>query len=208
MKRLILFLLLIPALCFGDMNPYIAGRTVSSGWAGFSDNFNRTDGALGANWSVTYGGVLIDTNIVHYTTKSASNSAVAVLATNPTLSSGMIEGDVNEEGSSYRRPGLVFWYTDTANYWFATIYGSGSENIQLIQVSSNTPTVIDSATFSINLVTTYDLRVVFADDGVDIYLDDTLRVEDTTARSNSGNIGIGFMGSSEQGWIDNFNATD
>ena len=117
---------------------------------------------------------------------------------------------VRAEGSASSQPGLVFWYTDTSNYWYACLDpdDAGGNDIELHQVASGSDTEIADAAFTAGVDTTYTLKVTFGAASVVVNVDSTDYI--THNDDLSGETGdIGIMQSragGDTGWNDDFAA--
>lgn len=183
--------------------------TLSAGFNSW-DSFDRADGnILGAlddgtyTWSETVGDLDIETNRAGLGTVG---TAVAVIGAN--RATGYVQSAVNAEGSASSQPGLVFWYTDVNNYWYACLDpddGSGND-IEVHQVASGTDTELAHAAFTAVVTTTYTLKVTFSATDVVVSVNGTNYVTHSGSfGANTGDLGIfQYRGGGTTGWNNDF----
>lgn len=175
-------------------------------FSGATDTFDRTDAdALGSlsggtySWTEAVGDIDIVSNVA-----SSTASSVAVLNSPVDLSSVDVTVYNNHNSTTWRESGVVFWYTDSSNYWRAT-YSPNNVSLDLIQVVSGTPTNVATFTTNLSIYTdsNFSIRVVATSSSVVVYCDKsaaptTARITYTTGApySHHGNIGIYASGAS------------
>lgn len=183
--------------------------TLDAGFASW-DSFDRADGnILGAlddgtyTWSETVGDLDIETNRV-----GLGTAGIAVAVIGETRGTGYVQSTVNAEGSASSQPGLVFWYADTNNYWYACLDpddGSGND-IELHQLASGTDTELAHAAFTAVVTTTYTFKIVFSATDVVVSVNGTDYVTHSGSfGANTGDLGVyQYRGGGTTGWNNDF----
>jgi hypothetical protein len=193
----------------------VAGVTgLATGGASFSaaDNFDRADsntlGALSGGtytWSEGFGDLDIETNRAGLGT---AGTAGAVIGAN--RATGYVQSTCNAEGSASSQPGVIFWYVDSSNYWYACLDPDdpGGNDIELHQVSGGTDTEMADAAFTAVVTTTYTLRVTFGAASVVVNVNSSNYITHSGSfGANSGDVGIiQNRGGGATGWNDAFAA--
>lgn len=183
--------------------------TLAAGFAAW-DTFTRTDSnLLGAlddgtySWVEAFGDLDIETNRIGLGT---AGTAAAIIGA--TAATGYVQSSVNLEGSAYSQPGLIFWYADVNNYWYACIDnddGAG-DDIELHQVASGTDTELNDAAFYSDIYTTYTLKVTFNATDVVVRVGSTDYITHSGSfGAETGDVGITqYRGGGATGWNDDF----
>lgn len=220
--RLLLFtigsvLLATQALAGGiqDSHKAILGMwgTTAGGAFSASDNFDREDsdplGALSGGtytWTEAGGDADIISNAAHLATLGTSLSIIGA-----SRSSGWVQCDINLESSNSSRPGPLFWYEDTTNYWYVSADPVATDNydLQLRQVDAGVDSLISSGVITITSVGTYTVKTTYSGSGVVVLVDSVEYINYTAALSFTGDVGIRIARSgAATGWVDNFSAGD
>ncbi len=149
MKKLILFILLLPALCFGDMNPYIAGQTVASG--GSSNVLLKILGSeVDTDSPATGSGSLTVTGVTHDTDhNSVSDGAFTSFGSGDELSIQSTDNLNSTKGS------VSFWikqngYNQLYQHYFMYDDGDDGNNDDILKFYCNASTT--SSAFEFNNV--------------------------------------------------------
>lgn len=215
-KVLVVFLTLFSIFCVFISAQSDCIRGSGGGGTPFSatDDFNRSNAdALGAlsggtyTWTEVSGDSDIESNQAHFA--SMGTQAVCIVGADD-QSEGYVEADVNGEGSIWGHYGVIFWYEDINNFWYAELFpnGASGNDIQLIQVVSGSHNEVADASFSAISSTTYTLRATYSSSQVVVSVDTTdYLTHSGSFGSNAGDVGFRqYRGGGNTQWHDNFEA--
>lgn len=176
-----------------------------------SDNFNRSNSdSLGAlsggtyTWTEQSGDIDIESNQAHLGINSASIATIGA-----DESAGYAQIDIVFETSSYEHHGVVFWYEDNSNYWYAELTLEGNDILTLYEVNSGTPTDRGNYDYSgsLSLSTPYEIKVTYSSSAVTVDVDSVQRINYTGSFSESGDLGIYlFRSGAATGYCEDFEA--
>lgn len=173
-----------------------------------SDDFNRANGAIGANWTQDTGTWTVDTNTVRQTTASSSYFKARYTATPPTTNDFEAEVDGrSDDGSIGFGVGVRFANSSAVSGY--VIIGFGGDSCYLVRLDAGAENILDTGS-GITSSTTFNLRGRANGSTIEGYRNDVLDVNVTDSTYSSGGWGMITYGSlnGANSWMDNFLGAD
>lgn len=169
----------------------------------YSENFDSySNGDVPTNWTRETTNWSVQDGKYNYATNAYDDSRT--VWTGGSLKNGQVSADFTFLGGE-RMGSIMFRYQDDNNYYnafFSTLYDS----ISFKKIVNGVSTTIANLSEDLDPATTYNLKVVFNGNKVQIYLDNVLKITGYDGDiSNTGNVGIWRNGAGLN--IDNFNVT-
>ena len=119
--------------------------------ASFSDNFNRSDGAIGANWTNATGGIAILSNQARLTADSFAQNVGVYTGTACATVNQYAKMTLALVGAGSFYPCLMFRYTDADSPLYAVYFWPAEDKAEWCHktnAADGSPTVIDSVSAS------------------------------------------------------------
>lgn len=158
--------------------------------ATFSDNFDRADNTdIGSNWTEVTQDVAILSNTLVNNTTNKSGHLVTATGFTPSDADYQVQADVTIKNvaNNLSATGVIGRCTDSTHFYMARIAPNA---FQLYKFNAGA-TLLGSTTPTVNLGTTYNVKLSMSGSTIRGYLDGVLQVEVTdTALTSTGNAGV------------------
>lgn len=172
-----------------------------------SDDFNRADGAIGANWTALAGTFTIVSNTARQTGTVEQYYVTRYTATAPATNDHEAEADGRSDNSGVGFGAGVRLQSGAVSGY--VLVGFGGDAFYLVRLDAGGENIIDTGGTCTSGVT-FNLRIVANGTAIEGYVNDALTVNATDATYASGGWGIVTFDTlnTANRFLDNFLATD
>lgn len=176
--------------------------------ASISDDFNRADGAPGANWNLDSGTFTITSNTLRQTDSGSVYRKCRWIGTAMDSNDYDVEIDGRSSSASFGF-GVFGRGAVSATVTYYAMIGFGGDSFYLVEITAGGETILDTGS-ACTASTTFNARIRCNGTTIEGYRNDVLDLSATDASLGSGAVGVMTFSTlnGANDWIDNFAAAD